>query len=159
MGAKRDLNTVAMVGRLTRDGELTYTSGGTAVSEFTIAVHAVRKRGSDWEEQVSFFPVSLFGKPAESLSPYLKKVTQVGIRGELQQQRWVYEGRQMSKVVILAQELQLLSRPQNSAVTTAPSPRPSFQPPPVKSGELAHEPASETTGYTGPEFFEDDIPF
>lgn len=158
MGAKRDLNTLTVVGRLTRDGELKYTANGTAVIEFTIAVNAVRKRGSNWEEQVSFFPVSLFGKTAESLSPYLRKGTQVGIRGELQQQRWEHESRQISKVVILAQELQLLSRPQSPAVNPAQPPRPSFQPP-VKSAELPPEPAVEPTGYAGPEFFDDDIPF
>jgi single-strand DNA-binding protein len=159
MGAKRDLNTLTVVGRLTRDGELKYTASGTAVSEFSIAVHGIRKRGSNWEEQVSFFPVSLFGKTAESVSPYLRKGTQVGIRGELQQQRWEHEGRQMSKVVILAQELQLLSRPQSPAVNSVPSTRPSFQPPPVKSAELPPVPAAEPTGYAGPEFFDDDIPF
>ena len=110
------------------------------------------------EEQVSFFPVTLFGKPAESLRPYLKKGAQVGIRGELQQQRWEYEGRQMSKVVILAQELQLLSPPHSPAVSPAPSSKPSFQPP-VQSAEEPSLPAAAPHGYAGPEFFEDDIPF
>lgn len=150
----RDLNTIAMIGRLTKDSEMRYTHSGTAVMSLTLAVNSMRKRGSNWEEVVSFFPVSLFGKTAENLQQYLTKGVQVAVRGELEQQRWESGGDKFSKVIIQAREIQLLSRP-NTHPTRTPVPKtPSY----TSERHQEQEP-QRSEHFQGPEFFADDVPF
>lgn len=103
-----DLNNVMLIGRLTRDAELKYTSGGFAISNFSIAVNRRRKNGEQWVEEASFFEINLYGKSAESLKPYLLKGKQVAVHGELRQDRWEQDGQPRSKVVIAASNVQLL---------------------------------------------------
>ena len=59
-----DLNHVMLIGRLTRDAELKYTSGGFAISNFSIAVNRRRKNGEQWVEEANFFDITLYGKSA-----------------------------------------------------------------------------------------------
>ncbi|MBR3814854.1 MAG: single-stranded DNA-binding protein [Spirochaetaceae bacterium] len=103
-----DLNQVMIIGRLTRDAELKYTAGGFAIASFSIAVNRRRKNGEQWVDEVSYFDVSLFGKSAENLNQYLIKGKQVGIQGELRQDRWEQDGQTRSKVFIVASNVQLL---------------------------------------------------
>ena len=103
-----DINNVTLVGRLTKDADIRYTTGGTAVLNFALAVNESRKNGEQWVEEASFFDVALFGKMAESLKQYLAKGKQVGISGRLQQQRWEQDGQPRSKVVVIANAVQLL---------------------------------------------------
>jgi len=104
-----DLNSVVLIGRLTRDAELKATSSGFAVSNFSIAVNYRKKQGDGWEDVANFFDITLFGKQAEILHQYLVKGKQVAISGELRQDRWVQDdGQNRSKVVINANSVQLL---------------------------------------------------
>ena len=136
-----DINHVVLVGRLTRDAELKYTSSGSALSNFSIAVNRRRKSGDEWVEEVSFFNVVVWGRVAEALSPYLVKGKQVGVEGELRQNRWEQDGQPRSRVEINASNLQLLgSRGQAATATDGDS-----------SEASAPSPPSDD--------FEDDIPF
>lgn len=103
-----DINNVTLVGRLTKDADIRYTTGGTAVLNFSVAVNESRKQGEKWIEEASFFDVPLFGKMAETLKQYLTKGKQVAINGRLQQQRWEQDGQPRSKVVVIANAVQLL---------------------------------------------------
>ena len=103
-----DLIQVMIIGRLTRDAELKYTKGGFAIGSFSIAVNRRRKDGEQWVDEVSYFDVNLFGKSAENLQQYLIKGKQVGIQGELRQDRWEQDGQSRSKVIIVASNVQLL---------------------------------------------------
>ena len=109
-----DVNSVVIVGRLTRDAELKYTAGGTAVSKLGIAVNKRVKKGDEWTEQASFFDVTLWGKMAEGLNQYLVKGKQIAIEGELEQERWEKDGQTHSKVTITASNVQLLGGGQGS---------------------------------------------
>ena len=55
-----------------------------------------------------FFDITLFGKQGEGVSQYLTKGTQVAVEGELRQDRWEQDGQKRSKIVIVANNLQLL---------------------------------------------------
>ncbi|MCL2294715.1 MAG: single-stranded DNA-binding protein [Spirochaetes bacterium] len=103
-----DINRVFLVGRLTRDAELRFTSAGMPVAKFSIAVNRSKKSGDQWEEEVSYFDIVLWGKIAEALSKYLAKGKQVAIDGELRQNRWEQDGQPRSKVEIHAANIQLL---------------------------------------------------
>ena len=103
-----DVNHVIIIGRLTKDIVLKYSSGGMAIGSFSIAVNRRRKNGDQWVEEASFFDVSLFGKSAEGLAQYLLKGKQVAVEGELRQDRWEQDGQNRSKVYISASNVQLL---------------------------------------------------
>jgi len=103
-----DVNHVIIIGRLTKDILLKYTSGGMAIGSFSIAVNRRTKKGEQWVEEASFFDVSLFGKSAEGLAQYLTKGKQVAVEGELRQDRWQQDGQPRSKVTIAANNVQLL---------------------------------------------------
>ena len=103
-----DLNHVSLIGRLTRDSELKYTASGQAVCKFAIAVNRRRKSGDQWVDEPNFFDIVLWGRQGESLSQYLIKGKQVGIDGELRQDRWEQDGQNRSRVEVIANNLQLL---------------------------------------------------
>jgi single-strand DNA-binding protein len=101
-----DINQVVICGRLTRDSELKFTTGGTAVARASVAVN--RYAGQNKENEVSFFDVTIWGKQAEGLNQYLTKGKQVVISGELRQERWEKEGQKNSRVEIVARSIQLV---------------------------------------------------
>jgi single-strand DNA-binding protein len=103
-----DINRVTLIGRLVRDAELKYTDNGQAVSKFTIAVNRKKKDGDTWTDEASFFDVTLWGRQAEGLSPYLLKGKQIAVDGELRQDRWQQDGQNRSKVAIIANSVELL---------------------------------------------------
>ena len=103
-----DLNCVILIGRLTKDIELRYTSGGTACGKFSLAVNKKRKQGEQWVDEVSFLDIVVWGKSAENLAQYLVKGKQVAVEGELHQNRWEQDGQSRSKIEINANNVQLL---------------------------------------------------
>lgn len=108
-----DINTVFLVGRCTRDGELKYTQGGMAILTVSLAVNRYRKTAQGASEEVNFFDVSVFGKQAEGIKPYMTKGRQVAVKGFLKQDRWQDDqGGTHSRVSICAEDVQLLAAPQ-----------------------------------------------
>lgn len=103
-----DVNHVILIGRLTRDAELKYTSGGMAVCKFAIAVNKRRKQGEQWVDEANFFDIVLWGRQGETLIQYLVKGKQVAVEGELHQNRWEQDGQSRSKIEINANNVQLL---------------------------------------------------
>jgi len=137
-----DINVVILVGRLTRDAELKYTSGGQAVCKFSVAVNRRRKNGDQWEDEANYFDVVLWGRQGESLNQYLQKGKLVGVEGELRQDRWQQDGQNRSKVEIVANNIQLLGGSLGGGSQT------SFQ---TRGGENPSPPSDDN--------FTDDIPF
>ncbi len=77
------MNSVILIGRLTRDPELRYTSGSQmAVAKFSIAVDRPTRQGK--EREADFPRITVFGKQAENCERYLAKGRMVGIQGRLQ---------------------------------------------------------------------------
>lgn len=101
-----DVNKVIMIGRLTHDAELTYTTGGAAIMNFSIAVD--HKKNKDGSANTSYFQCKAFGKIGENLKPYLIKGKQVAITGYNKQERWEKDGQKQSRVIINCDEIQLL---------------------------------------------------
>jgi single-strand DNA-binding protein len=137
-----DVNHVILIGRLTRDAELKYTSGGVAVCKFSIANNKRRKQGEQWVDEVHYFDIVSWGRTGETLNQYLVKGKQVAIDGEICQNRWEHEGKLMSKVEVKANSIQLLG-----GTDKAPREQPQGATP-----EMPPDDAS-------PADFPDDIPF
>jgi single-strand DNA-binding protein len=105
-----DINHVVLIGCLARDAELKYTTGGSAVCKFSIAVNRKRKNGDNWVDEVSFFDVVLWGRQGEALNQYLVKGKLVGVDGELRQERWQQQdGQNRSRIEIVADNIHLLA--------------------------------------------------
>jgi len=130
-----DMNRVILVGRLTKDIDLTFTQSGCAIGKTSLAVNRRVKKGDEWTEEASFFDCVQFGKRAEGLSPYLLKGQQVAVDGQLKQDRWEKDGQKRSKIVVEVDHIQLLGNKIDKPV------------------HKMHEPAPANDQY------KDDIPF
>ena len=72
------MNNVTLIGRLTRDPDVRYTSGSQmAVARFTIAIDRPTRQNGD--RQTDFPSIVVFGKQAENCEKYLKKGRLVGV--------------------------------------------------------------------------------
>ena len=77
------MNSVILIGRLTRDPELRYTPNTqTAVAHFTLAIDRPVSAGQ--ERQADFIRITVFGKQAETVDRYLKKGSQAAVSGRIQ---------------------------------------------------------------------------
>lgn len=76
------MNSVILIGRLTRDPEVRYTASQMAVASFTLAIDRPVRSGS--EKQTDFPRVTVFGKQAENCERYLQKGRLVAVQGRLQ---------------------------------------------------------------------------
>jgi single-strand DNA-binding protein len=148
-----DINHVVLVGRLTRDAELKYTAGGQAVCKFSIAINRRRKSGDQWVDEANFFDIVLWGRQGESLNQYLVKGKQVGVDGELRQDRWEQDGQNRSKVEIVANNIQLLGGGPGGAGSQGGG----YQEHRNEGG--AERPPRESGPPPGDDGFADDIPF
>ena len=77
------MNSVSLIGRLTRDPELRYAAGSQmAITRFSIAIDRPVRQG---EERKTDFPnIVVFGKQAENCEKYLAKGRMVGVTGRIQ---------------------------------------------------------------------------
>lgn len=77
------MNSVVLIGRLTKDPEISYTpQNQTAVCKFTIAVDRPKQNGED--KGADFIRITVWGKQAESCNKYLNKGKQVAVNGRIQ---------------------------------------------------------------------------
>lgn len=82
------MNSVVLVGRLTKDPELRYISGtGTAVATFTMAINRNYKK-KDGTQETDFIPIEVIGKAAEFCANYITKGRLVAIQGNLRVDRY-----------------------------------------------------------------------
>jgi single-strand DNA-binding protein len=153
-----DLNHVALIGRLTRDAELKYTAGGQAVCKFAIAVNRRKKNGDQWVEEPNYFDIVLWGRQGETLNQYLVKGKQIGVDGELRQDRWEQDGQNRSRIEIVAANIQLLGGGQGSY--GGGSGGGGTSPYSERRGEaVPNSPPREGVPPAGDDGFADDIPF
>ena len=102
-------NRVILVGNLTRDVEVKYTSNQTAVTDIGMAVNDRRKTATgEWVEETTFVDVTLWGRTAEIASQYLSKGAPVLIEGRLKFDTWETEGQKRSKLRVVGERMQML---------------------------------------------------
>lgn len=105
-------NKVILVGNLTRDPEVKYTTGGTAVTEIGLAVNRswFDKQSNERKEETTFVDVTLWGRQAEVAGEYLSKGRPVLIEGRLQLDTWDDRetGKKRSKLRVVGEAMQML---------------------------------------------------
>ncbi|HWH06449.1 MAG TPA: single-stranded DNA-binding protein [Gaiellaceae bacterium] len=104
-----NINSVVLVGNLTRDPELRHTPAGTAVTTLRIAVNDRVKRGEEWQDAAYYFDVTVWGRTAENCAQYLAKGRPVGVQGKLTWREWdAQDGTKRQSVEVVASNVQFL---------------------------------------------------
>jgi single-strand DNA-binding protein len=105
------INSVIVIGNLTRDPELKATPSGTSVCSLRIAVNdQVKDQASgEWVEKANYFTVDVFGRQAETCAQYLTRGRQVAVSGRLRWRQWeTQEGQKREAVSIAADRVQFI---------------------------------------------------
>jgi single-strand DNA-binding protein len=105
-------NRVILMGNLTRDPQVRYTPGGTAVAEIGLAVNRqwFDKQTNTRKEDVTFVDVTLWGRTAEIAGEYLGKGRPVLIEGRLQTDSWDDKetGQKRSKLKVVCEQMTMV---------------------------------------------------
>ena len=106
-----NINSVMLVGNLTRDPELRHTPSGTAVCSLRLAVNTRRKDQAtgEWTEKPNYFDITVWGQQGENCAQYLAKGRQVGVQGRLEWREWdAQDGTKRQAVEVIADSVQFL---------------------------------------------------
>lgn len=151
------MNTVILIGRLTKDPELRYIpSTGKAVATFSLAVDRGFV-GKDGQKQTDFFNIVVWGKTAENCANYIAKGRQVAVQGQIQNR--TYDNQQGEKryvTEIVADTVQFLDKVQSTAPKTAQA-SDVFEPAGYQTPEAFSPKGLDEEGYRALE--DDDVPF
>jgi single-strand DNA-binding protein len=105
-------NKVILLGNLTRDPQVRYTPGGTAVAELGLAVNRTwfDQKTNSRRDETTFVDVTLWGRQAEVAGEYLAKGRQVLIEGRLQLDTWEDKesGQKRSKLKVVSENMKMV---------------------------------------------------
>lgn len=149
------MNSVILVGRLTRKPELRYSNSGnqTAIARFSLAVD--RPFSRDQERTADFINIVVFGKQAENCERYLDKGRQVAVQGRIQTGSYkTQEGETRYTTDVVADRVEFLSSGNNTQQNNGEARTPAA---------LAPQPYGASNDQGIPEGFaavsDEDIPF
>ena len=115
------LNSVNIMGNLTRDPELKYTQSGKSVCSISIANNRVYSRGEEKVKETSYFDVEVWGAVAENCAKYLTKGSGIIVEGRLKQDRWEKDGKTQSRVRIAANSIHFMPKKRDDSFGQQPS--------------------------------------
>ena len=102
------MNKVFLIGRLTRDPELRYTSSNIPVASFTIAVNR-NFTSQSGEREADFINIVVWRKQAENIKNYLKQGSQIAVDGRIQTRSYDGEdGKKRYVTEVVADNVQFL---------------------------------------------------
>ena len=106
------MNSVNIIGTMTRDVDLKYLPSGTAAGSFAIAVNQDYKNQAGQKvEKTSFFDIKVIGKQAETINSYFKKGSRIGITGSLEQETWsAQDGSNRSRIIIKLESFSFIDK-------------------------------------------------
>ena len=118
------MNKVILIGRLTRDPELRYTSQGTAVCQITVAVN--RRGAQPGQQDVDFINVSIWSAQAENVAKYMTKGRQMAIEGRIQTRNYAdKDGKKVYVTEVIATGVQFLDSKAASSDSVVSNTQPS----------------------------------
>lgn len=104
-----DINSLCLVGRLTRDPELKYTPGNTAIANFTLANNRVYVQNGEKKEQAHFFNCISWGRTGEIITQFARKGHRLIIEGRLQHRSWeTKDGVKRSTIEVVVENFQFI---------------------------------------------------
>lgn len=110
-------NKVILAGNLTRDIEIKYTQGGSAIGNTAIATSRKFKSATgEQKEEVLFIDLTFFGRTAEIANQYLRKGSKVLVDGRLKLDQWTaQDGSKRSRHSVTVENLQMLGSKDEAA--------------------------------------------
>lgn len=108
------MNTVILIGRLTRDPDLRYTADNLCIATFSIACS--RGRDREGNDRGADYPwIKVFGRQAENCGKYLRKGSQVAIRGRINTGSYTdRDGNKVYTTDVTAEQVQFLGSKKDS---------------------------------------------
>lgn len=109
------MNSVQLVGRLTRDPEVRYLDNGSTVAKFSLAVdRRIKKESGD---NADFINCVAFGKTAEFLEKWFRKGQRLGLTGRIQTGSYVnQEGTKVYTTEVVVENVEFVESKVVSAV-------------------------------------------
>jgi single-strand DNA-binding protein len=101
------MNSLHIIGRLTKDPELRTTSTGLSVCSFTVAVN--RKKTKDGQQETDYFNVTAWRERGETCAKYLSKGKKVSVVGPVSVRTWESNGKHGASLEVTAEEVEFLS--------------------------------------------------
>jgi single-strand DNA-binding protein len=153
------VNKVILVGRLGRDPETRYTSGGQAVANFSVATdESYKDRNGERQKRTEWHKIVVWGKQAEIAQQYLKKGSLIFIEGRIQSREWQdKEGQKRTSFEIVATNFRMLGgRGEGMAAGAGAGAGVAHAEEHDQSG---HADDTFPAGAAGPEISDEDIPF
>ena len=151
------VNKVILVGRLGRDPETRYTSGGQAVANFSVATdESYKDRNGERQKRTEWHKIVVWGKQAEIAQQYLKKGSLVFIEGRIQSREWQdKEGQKRTSFEIVANNFRMLGGRAEGMAAGAGAGAPGGS----RSEDFDHAGPDDSFGSSAPEINDEDIPF
>ena len=154
------MNKVILIGRLGQDPKLSYTQGGQAVANFTMATdEGYKDRNSGQRvEKTEWHRIVCWRQTAEFVGNYLSKGRLVLVEGKLQTRKWQDQnGQDRYTTEIVGNEMQMLGGRDDSMGGPSAGQSSGFRDRNTGGGARQPQAAAEPQG--APEFEDDDIPF
>lgn len=132
------MNSVNLIGNMTKDVEVHYSKSGVAVVKTSIAVNNRR------DDTTMYINLVFFGKLGETVNQYLRRGDKIGVGGRLQLDQWVNNnGEKRQAHSIIVQDLEMLGKPKGTQTT--------------ENTATPEMPTAKT--YSMDDFDDDEIPF
>lgn len=128
------MNTIILIGRLTRDPEVKYGQSGKAYSRITLAVQRQLKK-----DEVDFINCVGFGKTAETIGEYLRKGRKIGVIGRLQINSYEHNGEKRTSYDVMIENIEFLEGKNN----TSSDGKPEYTEPKVRSKNTDSSPKDD----------------
>lgn len=114
-----EMNHVSLIGRLTKDVDLRYTSSGIAVGNFNLAVNKLFTN-EQGERDADFIQCQIWRKSAENLANFTKKGSRIGVEGRINTRNYENnEGQRVYVTEVIVNQFYLLDPRDNSQVNQA----------------------------------------
>jgi len=157
-------NKIILAGNLTRDVEVRYTQGGSAIGNTAIATSRKFKSATgEQKEEVLFVDLTFFGRTAEIANQYLRKGSKVLVDGRLKLDQWTaQDGSKRSKHSVTVENLQMLGskdEAQSGGYNNAPAGDTYAKPAPSQPAPQAAPQQEQASNIPEIDINEDEIPF
>ena len=109
------MNSVQLIGNITREIEIKFTQSNMAIASFGVAVNKkVKNQQGGYDDKAQFFDITAFGKTAENISKFFHKGSKIGIVGELDFSQWEdQQGQKRSKVGVICNQFDFIDKKQD----------------------------------------------
>lgn len=130
------MNSLTIIGNLTRDPESRTTQDGKTVCNFTVAVNR-RQRNSNGQTEADFFRVAVWGNMADPCQKYLSKGKKAAVTGSVSVHTYTaQDGTTRAQMEVLARDVEFLSKAGEGGEQTAQEPQVPAGYTPVSNDEL-----------------------